>query len=393
MKKSVIVCVDDEELVLNTLSEQLRRKFKYQFEIETSHSAEEAVELIKAVIDEGKYVPVVLVDYLMPGKKGDELIRDISDIDDRILCILLTGFASLEALGSALNFGNLFRYIPKPWEENDLIMTVQEAYRRFAQERVIEEQNIELAELNKNLEKKVEERTSELEEANRTKDKFISILAHDLINPFHTMMGITQSISQLYDKLPDEKKVNYMKELDRQLRSTYMLFENLLLWTRSQSGKLKADPRDLNLEDITEREVSSIEQGAGNKGITIERNINESLMVYADENMLRTVLRNLITNAVKFTNKGGTITISAEEHENQIRIIVKDTGIGMSDEKLKDLFSQNDKVLQKGTDEESGSGLGLALCKEFTEQMGGYIHAESKEGEGSEFFVILPKNG
>jgi signal transduction histidine kinase len=222
------------------------------------------------------------------------------------------------------------------------------------------------------------------------KDLFISILAHDLRSPFTALIGISDLLIEntgVYGI--DETKV-LLNHLKNASQDTFSLLEDLLSWTRSQSGNMPFTPQILDLSDICKNILESLKITAEAKSIAIQISIIDNISVFADNNMLKTVLRNLVVNAIKFTNKGGTVVINAEENPENVTISVSDNGIGMTPERLTNLFNISYRQTTRGTEKESGTGLGLMLCKEFVEKHGGKIWVESEVGKGSKFKFTLP---
>jgi signal transduction histidine kinase len=222
------------------------------------------------------------------------------------------------------------------------------------------------------------------------KDLFISILAHDLRSPFTALIGISDLLIEntgVYGI--DETKV-LLNHLKNASQDTFSLLEDLLSWTRSQSGNMPCTPQILDLSDICKNVLESLKINAEAKNITIQISAIDNISVFADINMLKTVLRNLVMNAVKFTNKGGTVVINAEENSENVTISVSDNGIGISPDRLTKLFNISQRQTTKGTETECGTGFGLILCKEFVEKHGGKIWVESELGSGSDFKFTLP---
>ena len=390
MNKQVILCVDDEEIILEALQEQLYSTFGNEYTIETSDSGEDALEFFNELIEEEINVPVVISDYIMPGMKGDDLLKEIHKVCPGSLKILLTGQASIEGISNAINNAELYRYIAKPWDKDDLVLTVKEAIRSYFQELQIKKQNEELAKLNESLEQKVILRTKELEKANASKDKFFSIIAHDLKNPFSALMGISDLLLTNWDDMREEDKKEFVSDIYTSSENTFKLLQNLLEWSRSQTGKMKVNPTETYPSHIVDKNIEVLKQHADNKGIAIENNIPSLLSFVTDENMFSTIVRNLISNAVKFSNSGGQISINYSEEDKKHKIFIKDNGIGMDEATVEKIFDTSEKIQRTGTNNEVGTGLGLILCKEFVEKNGGKIQVESTPGKGSTFCISLP---
>jgi signal transduction histidine kinase len=391
MEKQTILCVDDEEIILEALQEQLDSCFDGEYNIETSDSGEDALEYFEELIAEGKQIPVIISDYIMPGMKGDELLKRIHELSPGSLKILLTGQASIEGISNAINNAQLYRYIAKPWDKDDLVLTVKEAIKSFLQEIKIRKQNEELLILNASLEDQVAKRTEELRLANASKDKFFSIIAHDLKSPFNALLGLSEIMIENWEVLPDEDKMEFIKDINESSKSTFNLLKNLLEWTRSQTGRITVEPDKFYPAEIVDENFKVLRQHAESKKITIENNVDTTFSCYADKNMISTVFRNLISNAIKFTHPDGKIIISSAEKNGFYSFCIKDDGIGMDEETQKELFTLSNKSQRTGTSKESGTGLGLILCKEFIEKNNGEISVTSKKNEGSTFCFTLPK--
>ena len=232
-------------------------------------------------------------------------------------------------------------------------------------------------------------KNEELEKLNNTKDKFLSILAHDLKNPFNLLMGFTELLETNYDKLDDAKKMKYIGAINITLKNTYILLENLLQWARSQSDAIRFDPKKLSLTALIKKNLYFFQESYTRKNITLTEKIKNDLYVVADENMLDTVVRNLLTNAIKFTPDGGKITVSCMETDKKVKVEITDTGIGISRDNLHNLF-KTDTLITPGTYGETGTGLGLLICHDFVNKNNGEIWVDSEEGAGSTFTFIIP---
>jgi two-component system, sensor histidine kinase and response regulator len=242
----------------------------------------------------------------------------------------------------------------------------------------------------KNVENQVKELNRKLSELNADKDRFISILGHDLRSPFSNLLGLSEVLTKEIRKLNIDEIENIANNINKLSRNTYNLLEEIMLWARTQSGKIPFNPQKLNFAGICKNILEILTPGANSKNIIINCYTAENLNVFADIDMLKTVLRNLISNAIKFTHKNGVISIKAEENQGNVTISVSDNGTGIKPENLIKLFDISQVLTTKGTAEETGTGLGLLLCKEFVEKHGGKIWVESELGKGSIFRFTLP---
>lgn len=238
--------------------------------------------------------------------------------------------------------------------------------------------------------RKLTEANEKLHELNATKDKFFSIIAHDLKNPFNAILGFADVLSALYDKLPKEKQLQYVSQIQESTRTTYSLLENLLQWSRSQLDKVIFEPVTFNISEFVQENMLLFRENLGRKNIKLLNQVPEKVLVYADVNMINTVIRNLVSNAIKFTPDGGEITLTHKNEGKHCIIGVSDTGIGMSEEDTKQLFRIDVSFSKTGTAGEKGTGLGLILCKEFVEKNGGKIWVDSKPDEGTTFWFSVP---
>jgi len=230
----------------------------------------------------------------------------------------------------------------------------------------------------------------ELRKLNATKDKFFSIIAHDIKNPFNTILGFSELLFLRYDNLTEEKRKKYIETIYQASSQLYKLLENLLQWSRSQLGFIEVHKEPISLKELVDNIVIIFKDQYEKKNNKIVIEIPSDLYVYADINLLNTVLRNLISNAIKFT-ENGKIEIRANiSDDKKVMISIKDSGIGIPNEKLKNLFDLASVKSIPGTRGEIGTGLGLILCKEFIEKMNGSIEVYSEEGKGTNFIVILP---
>ena len=242
----------------------------------------------------------------------------------------------------------------------------------------------------KRIENSLKESNEELKELNATKDKFFSIVAHDLRSPFQALIGYSEMLASDIEKLTSEEIISFSRTLNDNIISLYGLITNLLQWSMLQRNMLDFKPININLYDAVNKIVEISERRASQKSISILNQVDNNLQVFADVDMTRSIIQNLLVNAIKFTKTDGQIIISAAANNDFIEIFVQDTGIGIEADKSDELFNFNSIYTTNGTEGERGTGLGLPLCKDFAEKNGGKIWVESEVGKGSKFTFTLP---
>lgn len=242
----------------------------------------------------------------------------------------------------------------------------------------------------KQSEEKLKIQKDELKELNATKDTFFSILAHDLKNPFSSLHSMSDLAIQEYQHLEEEEKLKVLHNIHKSAELIYNLLENLLTWSQSQRGKMDYSPGRFNLSRLVEINMNLHQVPAEKKGIKLISNVRDELFAYGDREMINTVIRNLINNAVKFSHKGGSIEVGITTVDEMLEVVVSDQGVGISAENMDKIFRIDLKHKSTGTAGETGTGLGLSLCKEFVEKNGGKIWCKAREGSGSSFFFTLP---
>ncbi|MCM2302620.1 MAG: HAMP domain-containing histidine kinase, partial [Flavobacteriaceae bacterium] len=242
----------------------------------------------------------------------------------------------------------------------------------------IEDKNKEILEQHQNLEK-----------LNDTKDKFFSIIGHDLKNPMNSIIGFSELLSDNYNKYDDEKRNKFINIIKESAHRSNELLENLLTWAQSQSNSIEFHPTKISLKKSIEEVFGLLNVQASKNDITLQSNFSVNCNVIADQNMLLTILRNLVANAIKFSNHNSMVSVIVTPHDKFCEITVKDSGDGIPENEIEYLFDLHNKskITKKS---KSGSGLGLILCKDFVEKQGGKIWVNSKLGEGSEFTFTLP---
>jgi signal transduction histidine kinase len=243
----------------------------------------------------------------------------------------------------------------------------------------------------KEAEDRIRVKNQELINLNAEKDKFFSIIAHDLRSPFNSFLGLTQIMAEDLNSMEMTEIQLFAISLSKSATNLYGLLENLLEWSGLQRGITGFNPESFSLHPKVVEIMSSVLESANNKGIQVEIIVPDDLKIFADEKMLGSIIRNLASNAIKFTHKGGEIILQARPvNDDIVEISISDSGIGMKNELLDKLFQLNPHSSRIGTDGEPSTGLGLIISKDFIEKHGGLIWAESEEGKGSTFYFTFP---
>ncbi|UCH13193.1 MAG: hypothetical protein JSV22_08750 [Bacteroidales bacterium] len=265
--------------------------------------------------------------------------------------------------------------------EERQIYIEEQAEKLKSQKEVLQEQKSSLKNAN-----------TELVELNKTKDKFFSIIAHDLKNPFSSVLGFSELLNREFKELREADKLKYLHAINEACKNIYNLLENLLTWARSQTGRIVLKPTTFELKPLIEKNITLLKENLLKKNISIEYDKSDYNSVFADYDMISTVIRNLLTNAIKFTPEHGKIVVKCSKNGEFVELSISDTGIGMSAKELDNLFKIDKSLSKTGTAGETGTGLGLVISREFIEKNGGSISVKSEEGKGSVFFLELPIN-
>lgn len=352
-----LLLVDDHPDILKALVTFLE---KLGFDIIIARNGEEAIERATHVMPD-----LILLDVIMPGINGFETCRRLktNERTHEIPIIFMTALSETVNKVKGFEMGGV-DYVTKPLQYEEV-----------------------LARINAHLLIRTQQR--QLQELNASKDKFFSIIAHELKSPVAGFLELAHLLESIERLKPEQ-----IQRLTRQFRQSaehlLTLLENLLTWSRLQHGLIECHPDWVPIRKIVERNCHLLNSTACQKQITLTVMVPESIGAYVDLNMIDTVIRNVLSNAIKFTKPEGTITITARPEGNLIRISVTDTGIGIPAEKLTELFRIDARTQREGTAGERGTGLGLLLCKEFVEKHGGTIMMESQEGQGSTLSFTVP---
>ncbi|MBN8562672.1 MAG: hybrid sensor histidine kinase/response regulator [Leptolyngbya sp. UWPOB_LEPTO1] len=394
MSKPVIICVDDEPLVLETLKIELKRVLGENCLIETAEGGEEALELFDELQNSKEYeVALVLADYIMPGLNGDQLLKQIHDRSPRTLNVMISGQADLEAVSQALRSARLYRYISKPWTPEDISLTIVEAVQSYLQDRKLETQTEKLRAINSYLEQQIQERTEELqqkmqelEKLNTLKDEFLHAVSHDLKTP---LIGSMLVFQRLKKQLDDPVQLS-RSMLDRMVESTQRqlkLLDSLLAVQLSEHG-MRLDRQAIKLAAFVDEIILDLEPILTENQVTIAHTISSESTVYADEFQLRRVFENLITNSLKHNAPGISLSISTTVENNILKCMIEDNGVGIPQQDCDLMF---ERYQQGSRNRRSlGIGLGLYLCRQIIQAHGGEIGVISAVDQGAKFWFTLP---
>lgn len=241
-----------------------------------------------------------------------------------------------------------------------------------------------------NLNQKLKQSRSELIKLNSSKNRFFSILAHDLRNPFHNVLGQSYLLSKKYQNLNTEEQIKFANDIYNSCVQVDRLLENLLEWSRTQTNEIVFKPEKVDIKDVINEAISVLIDNANQKNIQIDNYVDQAIFITADRVMIETIFRNLINNSIKFTPSGGSISINCSLIQDNLYACIEDNGVGLSKENINKIFDIDSKFKTRGTNNENGTGLGLVICKEFINYHKGKIWVESDEGKSTRFQFEIP---
>lgn len=373
-KNPLILIVDDIPKNLQVLSNILNTE---GYHISFASNGKQALSVVETTLPD-----LILLDIMMPELDGFEVCERLKkdELTKNIPVIFLTGKAETEDIVKGFQLGAV-DYVTKPFNAVELLSRV----RTHLDLKLSKDSIIEYT-------KELESAQNELRQVIASKDKFFSIIAHDLRGPFTGFIGLSELLTEESNSLEKEEIVQIADSMNKAAKRLFEFLENLLEWSRTQMGRMEFNPSPIDIRGLFERNIALISDTATHKGITIKHSCTSNLTVNADNYMLNTIMRNMVSNAVKFTSAGDSIILGATAvSEELVEISVADTGVGMSDEAKEKVFRIDAKYSTPGTANESGSGLGLTLCRELIAKHGGEIRMESELGSGTTFFFTLPR--
>lgn len=363
---ATILVVDDNPKNVQIIALILR---ELNYKITIAVDGKTAIDLVDRVRPD-----LILLDVMMPGMDGFEACQIIKSQskNDNIPIIFLTALSEKANIVKGFENGGV-DYIIKPFNKDELISRVKTHLElKFARD-------------------EMQRMTNHLGDLNTIKDKMFSVIGHDLRSPIGSMKMIIDNLLNKADKYADENLIDYIKILSKTSDEVFNLLENLLWWARTQSKTVITYPENLELEQII-NSIYYLNKGLFKlKKINFKQIVDNDCTVHADNNILKTILRNLLSNALKFTPEGGQITLKAHASGEFIQISIIDTGVGIPADKIPSLFDEKKHLTTFGTNNEPGSGLGLKLCGEFIKSSNGNIYVKSEIGLGSTFTIEIPK--
>ncbi len=364
---SSILIVDDNSKNLQILADVLRN---VGYRVAMAKNGATALNFANK-----KRPDIILLDIMMPEMDGFQVCRLLKDNNDtkEIPVIFISALTEVEDKLKGFEAGSV-DFITKPFQKEEILARVNAHLKlRTARDEL--------------------RRANEcLKTATETKDRLFSIIAHDL----RGSMGLLSTELEMMAENPDmfaheEEKRKCMEELSMTAKGTSDLLENLLSWARCQRGDINYQPRNMDISRIVDANIDNLSGIAKGKSIRVYSDIDENTNIFADVDMLMAVVRNLISNALKFTGEFGEVKLSASIFDDVVEVSITDNGVGFDQERLKTLFNLDERNTANGTRNEKGSGLGLMICKDFVETNGGKIWAESREEKGSIFRFTMPK--
>ncbi len=372
--KPTILVVDDNPTNLQVLLESLKQT---GFKILVARSGESAIQQAEY----GK-PDLILLDVMMPGMDGFETCRRLKTREafKEVPIIFMTALTEVSDKIKGFQAGGV-DYVTKPLQHEEVLARVAThlTMRRLQQE--LREQHLLL-----------QDKHAQLQAINASKDKFFSIISHDLRSPLSAVLVGLRMLTDPESGLSGEDKEEVIRDARDTTEHLYDLLDNLLVWSRLQRGLMEYAPRPLDIRPLFEQNAKLFAVNASQKRITIRQTVTEPMLICADRPMIDAVIRNLLSNALKFTDAQGTITISASQQDGALEVAIADTGIGMNADTLAKLFRLDVRYDQLGTAGEKGTGLGLNVCKEFVEKNGGSISVESVLGTGTTFRMRFPSH-
>lgn len=387
-EKNLLVIDDEVEI-----TKALVRQFRKIYNVYTANNAHEALMLMEKV-----NIQVILSDQRMPGMTGVDFYSGIRDKYPDALKLILTGYSDIEAVIRAINEGQVFRYVKKPWNPDEMESVIKEAFEKY--ELIISNRKLmdHLKEANQNLEEKVKMRTQDLEivnnrlsELNIEKNRYIGMVAHDLRNPIGIAVSFSELLINEYDEIPKEAQIDYLGNINESCSYSLNLINDFLDVSKIEAEIFDLKLTELNYISLVERGIAQNKILAKNKSQEIVLlSEKEEILIRCDKNKMLQVIDNLLSNAIKYSGSNKRIVIDVSGTDKEITTRITDQGQGIPPEELPELFKAFKTTSTKSTGSEKSTGLGLAIVKKIIQAHNGKLSVESKVGEGSVFCFTLP---
>lgn len=364
-ERAKILIVDDDPTNLNMLLDYL---YQSGYKVLIAPDGEQALRQIDHLLPD-----LILLDIMMPGIDGFETCRRLKAQEKTrdIPVIFITALSDTTDKIEGFTVGGV-DYITKPFQYEEVSIRIQTHL------------------MLRQLQQELQQQNQRLQEVNASKDKFFSIIAHDLRSPISALRELPGIILEHIENYSREDLIRLIMAQRDAAQNLFTLLDNLLTWANIQREQIDYIPQIIQLNELVAQNINLLLLNAENKQITLQNNVPESLSVYADYHMLNTILRNLITNAIKFTEAHGKIVVSAQQLDTMVSISVSDNGIGIAREDLSKIFRIDTKFKRRGTADEQGTGLGLILCQEFVKKHKGQITIISQLDQGTTVTFTLP---
>jgi two-component system, sensor histidine kinase and response regulator len=380
MNKLAIICVDDDHTIRDSLEIELKKTVSDDYLVEMTETGQEALEVCQELLAQEHEIALVISDCIMPGMKGDELLKQIHILSPKTLSIMLTGQAQIEEISNAIKYSKLYRYIAKPWQSDDLRLTIKEALNSYLKEKKLLQFTQEL-----------QDKNAALLKLNQEKNELLGIVAHDLKNPLSTIQIGAEWLKNEYQYLSEEEVVETISTICSCTGQMFGFIKNLLDVNIIESGKLKVSLIKADVLPILQSIINRYKPFAKVKEIEILfEGLEKQYLAVVDERLVLQVLDNLISNAVKYSPHRKNIEIRINKDEKFIFCEIQDQGPGICQLEQQKLFQKFAHLSSEPTGGEHSTGLGLFIVKRLVNAMNGSVYCESELGKGSRFTVCFP---
>jgi signal transduction histidine kinase len=389
MTKPVITCFSHDNENLSYLVSELHKHYGSVINQTIFREESTLLHSIKRFDRTGNESQLFVIDVDNANFETLGFIANINKYTPDAVKMVIAEKNHLAAIQQSTEKNDSILFLNRPFDSGEIKLSLEKAEQIFSQlktENKITRSELSFEEI---VQEKVNQKLQKLIDANLAKDIFLSIIAHDLKSPFVALQGISEILLNDWETLSDKTKLELVGDLNKTSEDTYKLLESLLEWARLKNEKLEADINEIRIHELVDSTLKVSKNNASLKGIKIQNNIEEHIKVNTDEKMIAAVFRNLISNAVQYTEQGGKIEINAKEEKNYCLFCVADTGVGIDKPHILELFSRGNRKKINGN-ASAFKGLGLIICKDFVEKNGGEIWLETKKGLGSKFFFTVP---